>query len=138
MSDQAEKSFKRRNKVKPDKRNKTRYGTEGQSSIGITAMELRETAEFLESELQTFDDFSDVSPTLTEGDLKLFPRPSPENRAAEQGFSFLRKHIQGVIASLYALASAVERDAQLPPVAFLILDPYVNAYHAHKGSKEAK
>lgn len=119
--------------MKQEKGNTVRYGTEQQSGLKITAVELRGTAQFLEREiLEALNDFSDVSPALTEGDLKVFPRPAPEHQAAEEGFSFLRQKIQNMIASLYALALASERNGRVPPVLLTIVEPYVNAYRAQK------
>jgi hypothetical protein len=97
----------------------------------ITPQQLRQTARFVEEEiLAELDELSDVSFPLVAGGAKDFPRPAPEDRAAEQGVEVLREEAQDAAAALYALAVALENDLSVSDALFASVQPYIDAYQA--------
>jgi hypothetical protein len=94
----------------------------------ITPGELRNAARFAEEEiLDALADLSDVSFPLVVGSAKDFPRPAPEDRAAEQGVDVLR---EDAVAALYALATALENDLPVSPALLASVQPFIDASHA--------
>jgi hypothetical protein len=107
---------------------------------GITAEKLRDTARFVEEEiLATLDDLSDVSYPLVVGGAKQFPRPAPEDRAAERGVELLRKDAEDAVAALHALAVALDPELELRGVPALLaalqpsVQPFIDAFQASEG-----
>jgi hypothetical protein len=98
-------------------------------AIDTTAEELREVAQFVE---QAGSDaifaYSDIEFSLIPGDLKVFPRPTAEDQAAQQGFEVLRRKIEEAAAELYALATALDRGFDVPPILLAFTQPYIDAY----------
>jgi hypothetical protein len=93
------------------------------------AQELRNTAQFVEdSILDTMAEYSTLRFPLTQGALKDFPRPSPQDQAARQGFIFLRESAEQAIAALYALAAALDNGLPVPPALLVSVQPYINAF----------
>lgn len=90
--------------------------------------QLRELAQRLESEAgAAVDALSELEFPLVTGDLKNFPRPSGEHRAAEEGVQFLRQSLRGASAALYTLSAAREQGRDVPDILFAAVEPYVNA-----------
>ncbi len=96
-----------------------------------TPDELRRAAAYLEeTSLDDIAGFADIAFPLVSGDLKEFGRPSPEARAAQQGFDVLREDLERTAASLYALAAVLETDRDVPTVLLLRVQPYIDAFRA--------
>jgi hypothetical protein len=90
--------------------------------------QLRELAQRLESEAgAAVDALSELEFPLVTGDLKDFPRPSGEHRAAEEGVKFLRESLNGAAAALYASSAAREQGREAPDILFAAVEPYVNS-----------
>jgi hypothetical protein len=64
------------------------------------------------------------------GDLKTFPRPSSEARAAERGLDVLRQDTDEVVTALYALSAALDNDLDVPHVLLMPVLPYIDAFRA--------
>jgi hypothetical protein len=110
----------------------------------IDARELREAAQFVEeTTLDALADYSDIAFPLAEGDLKTFPRPSPQDQAARQGFAVLRASAEQAVAALYALAAAREaaeaagREEELPAALLAPVWGHVAAYRAAREASGA-
>jgi hypothetical protein len=96
----------------------------------ITAEELRNTARFVEEEiLPVLDELSDVAFPLVAGGAKDFPRPAPEDRAAQQGVEVLREEAEDAVAALHALAVALENELPVSPASRTSVQPYIDAFH---------
>jgi hypothetical protein len=90
--------------------------------------QLRELAQRLEAEAgAAVDTLSELEFPLITGDLKDFPRPSGEHRAAQEGVEFLRESLNGAAAALYTLSVAREQGREVPDILFAVVEPYVNA-----------
>jgi hypothetical protein len=79
------------------------------------AAALRRAAEQLEA---TFDDlasFTDASFPNAIGDLKRFPRPSPEDEVTAQGFEALREDTVRAVTVLRAVARALNEGVPVSP-----------------------
>jgi hypothetical protein len=99
---------------------------EQQNGPEITAEELRNVAQFVEDTvLDTVADYSTIRFPPTEGDLKDFPRASPQDQLARQGFTNLRESAEQAISMLYALAAALDNDLPVPPALLVSVQPYV-------------
>jgi hypothetical protein len=97
----------------------------------ITPQELRDAARFVNEEiLAQIDELSDVAFPLVAGGAKGFPRPAPEDRAAQQGTEVLREEAEKAAAALYALAVASENDLPISEVLFASVQPFVDAFEA--------
>jgi hypothetical protein len=97
----------------------------------ITPQELRDAARFVNEEiLAQIDELSDVAFPLVAGGAKGFPRPAPEDRAAQQGAEVLREEAEKAAAALYALAVALENDLSVSDALFASVQPYIDAYQA--------
>jgi hypothetical protein len=97
----------------------------------ITAQELRRVAEYVEDTvLETLASYSDISFPLAHGDLKTFPRPSAESRAAQRGIDVLRQDTEEAVTALYAIAAAMDNDLDVPQVLLVPLLPYIEAFRA--------
>lgn len=97
----------------------------------ITPGELRNAARFAEEEiLDALADLSDVSFPLVVGGAKDFPRPAPEDQAAEQGVDVLREDAEDAVAALYTLATALENDLPVSPALLASVQPFIDASHA--------
>jgi hypothetical protein len=97
----------------------------------ITPQKLRQTARFVEGEiLADLDELSDVSFPLVAGGAKEFPRPAPEDRAAQQGVEVLREEAEDAAAALYALAVALEKELPVSDALFASVQPYIEAFQA--------
>jgi hypothetical protein len=97
----------------------------------ITPQELRNAARFVNEEiLAQIDELSDVAFPLVAGGAKGFPRPAPEDRAAQQGAEVLREEAEKAAAALYALAVALENDLPISEVLFASVQPFVDAFEA--------
>jgi hypothetical protein len=104
-----------------------------QNDLKLTPQELRETAQFMEYEvLDALADYSDITFPNALGDLKVFPRPSPQDQAAQQGFVILRESTEQVISVLYALAAALDNNRAVPDALLAPLMPYIQAYRAER------
>jgi hypothetical protein len=102
---------------------------EQQNGQEITAQELRNAAQFVEdSILDTVADYSAIDFPLARGDLKDFPRPSPQDQAAQEGFMILRESAEQAIATLYALAAALDNNLAVPPALRMSVQPYISAF----------
>jgi hypothetical protein len=100
----------------------------------ITPQKLRNTARFVEEEiLAELAELSDVSFPLVAGGAKDFPRPAPEDRAAEQGVEVLREEAEDAAAALYALAVALENELPVSDALFASVQPYIDAFQASEG-----
>jgi hypothetical protein len=73
-------------------------------------------------------DYSTIRFPLTQGDLKDFPRPSPQDQAAQQGFAILRGSTEQAIAVLYALAAALDNNLPVSPALLRSVQPYIAAF----------
>ena len=73
---------------------------------------LRRAAEQLEATFADLASLTDFSFPNVTGDLRNFPRPSPEDEVVAQGFEVLREDTVRAVAVLRAVARAL--DAQLP------------------------
>jgi hypothetical protein len=97
----------------------------------ITPQVLRDAARFVNEEiLAQIDELSDVAFPLVAGGAKGFPRPAPEDRAAQQGAEVLREEAEKAAAALYALAVASENDLPISEVLFASVQPFVDAFEA--------
>jgi hypothetical protein len=97
----------------------------------ITPQELRDAARFVNEEiLAQIDELSYVAFPLVAGGAKGFPRPAPEDRAAQQGAEVLREEAEKAAAALYALAVASENDLPISEVLFASVQPFVDAFEA--------
>jgi hypothetical protein len=97
----------------------------------ITPRKLRETARFVEEEIVAeLDELSDVAFPLVAGGAKDFPRPAPEDRAAEQGVEVLREDAEDAVAALYALATALENELPVSDALFASVQPFIDAFEA--------
>src|SRR5215217_4781136 len=95
----------------------------------ITPQDLRDAARFVNEEiLAQIDGLSDVTFPLVPGGAKGFPRPAPEDRAAQQGAEVLREEAEKAAATLYALAVAGENDLPISEVLFSSVQPFVDAF----------
>jgi hypothetical protein len=104
-----------------------------------TAGELRQVADFVETtNLDALDSYSDMSFPLVHGDLKTFPRTSPESRAAERGFDVLRQDTEAVVTTLYALAAAMDNDLDVPEVLLVPVWPYIEVFRAERPKADAE
>jgi hypothetical protein len=93
--------------------------------------ELRQVAEYVENRLlDTLATYSDIAFPLVRGDLRTFPRPSAESRAAERGFDVLRQDTDAAVSVLHALAAALENDLEVPPVFLVPVLPYIDAFRS--------
>jgi hypothetical protein len=92
--------------------------------------ELRSLASEMESALLRLEDYSEISFPLATGDLRRFPRPTPEDRAAEQGFDVLREEGEKTVAVLYAFAAAADRDRTVPRELLALVQPAIDAFRA--------
>ena len=102
---------------------------EQQNGREISAQELRNAAQFVEdSLLDTIADYSAIRFPFTQGDLKDFPRPAPQDQAARQGFMILRESAEQAIATLYALAAALDNNLPVPPALRVSVQPYITAF----------
>jgi hypothetical protein len=100
----------------------------------ITPQKLRQTARFVEEEiLAELDELSDVSFPLVAGGAKDFPRPAPEDRAAQQGAEILREEAEDAAASLYALAVALENELPVSDALFASVQPFIDAFEGAEG-----
>jgi len=103
---------------------------ERQNGLEMEADELRAVADFIEdTALDVIAAADDADFPLAQGDLKVFPRPSPSDRAAQQGLLVLRESAEQAAAALHALAKVRaargEVAALLPP-----FQGYIDAYRA--------
>ena len=97
----------------------------------ITATELWQVAPFVEdTTFDTLADYGDITFPRRQGDLKVFPRPSSEDQAAQQGFVVLRESAEQGVAALYALAAALEDGRDIPDVLLVPLRGYIDAFRA--------
>jgi hypothetical protein len=97
----------------------------------ISPERLRQSAQFIQDEvIPALDAVSDVTFPLTEGDLRRFPRESPDAQAAADGFLRLRESLEQAVAQLFAGAVALEvareRDIELPSQLFAPLLPFLD------------
>lgn len=98
-----------------------------------TAQELRRVAEFVETtSLDALDTYSDIPFPLVHGDLKTFPRSSPEARAAERGFDVLRQDTEAVVTTLYALAAAMDNNLEVPEALLVPVLPYIEMFRVEQ------
>lgn len=75
---------------------------------------------------------SELEFPLSTGDLREFPRPTPELRAAEQGLEYLRESAERASAMLAVLAVAREQGVEIPPVLRATVEPFISALRAQK------
>jgi hypothetical protein len=75
---------------------------------------------------------SELALPLSTGDLREFPRPAPELRAAEQGLEYLKESTQRVSAILAVLAAAQEQGLEIPPVLRATVEPFIAALRAQR------
>lgn len=102
-----------------------------QNGQNVTANELRNVALFLEDTvLDTFADFAEIQFPFARGNLRDFPRPSPQDQAAAQGFAVLRESTEQAVAALYALAAVLDTGRQLPSALLVPVQPYIDAFRA--------
>jgi hypothetical protein len=106
----------------------------------LTAEKLRNTARFVEEQiLAALDNLSDVSFPLVAGGAKDFPRPAPEDRAAQQGVEVLREEAEDAVAALHALALALDPELELPGADALLavsqpsVQPFIDAFQVAEG-----
>jgi hypothetical protein len=100
----------------------------------ITPQKLRDTARFVNEEiLAELDELSDVAFPLVAGGAKDFPRPAPEDRAAQQGVEVLREEAEDAAAALYALAVALENELPVSDALFASVQPFIDAFEAAEG-----
>jgi hypothetical protein len=105
--------------------------TEGQRE----ARELRDAARFIEMEsLDALEDYAEIPRPLVIGNLQFFPRPAPEDRAAEEGFDVLRAQALQAVAVLRALAAVRESGRAVPPALQMMAQPFLLAYRAARGA----
>jgi hypothetical protein len=94
----------------------------------ITPQRLRDTARFVNEEiLAELDELSDVAFPLVAGGAKDFPRPAPEDRAAQHGVEVLREEAEDAVAALYALAVAMENDLPVSDALVASIKPFIGA-----------
>jgi hypothetical protein len=97
----------------------------------ITPEKLRDTARFVNEEiLAELDELSDVAFPLVAGGAKDFPRPAPEDRAAQQGAEVLREEAEEAAAALYALAVAMENELPVSEALLASVQPFIDAFEA--------
>jgi hypothetical protein len=97
--------------------------------------ELRRVARFVEeTALEALDDYAAVPVPLAVGGPKEFPRPSPDDQAAEQGSNALRESAERAVIQLDALAFALQHGLEVPPVLFVPVQGYIDAFTAERGS----
>jgi hypothetical protein len=105
----------------------------------ITPEKLRNTARFVEEEIVAeLDELSDVAFPLVAGGLKDFPRPAPEDRAAERGVEVLREEAEGAAAALYALAVALDNELPVSPALRASVQPFIDAFQAAEGQSTSE
>ncbi len=104
----------------------------------IDTDELRKTAQDLErTALLALASYSAVPIPVFSGNLRDFPRESPKDQAAAEGFAVLRATIEQTVAALYAVAFAVDNGFEPPAALWIPIQPYINAYRAQV-SQESK
>ena len=97
--------------------------------LDTTPEELRQAARFVEAvALDAVTEFSQLAHPLVTGGLKDFPRPSPEDRAAIEGVTRLRRRFGSAVAELHALAEGLEDGLEVPPVLLGPVRLYLDAY----------
>lgn len=108
--------------------------TQGYKNQQREMAEQREAREFrnaarvvAQQALDAIADYSDITFPLVEGNLQVFPRPSPEDQAAQQGFVVLQESVDQIVAVLYALAAAREQGRSVPQVLRVLVQPYLDA-----------
>src|SRR5215204_5360955 len=95
----------------------------------ISSEELQNTARFVEkTNLGALADFSDISFPPVSGDLKEFPSLAPEDHAAERGIEVLRRNTEDAVATLNALAAALDNGFTIPPTLLEPVQPFIDAY----------
>jgi hypothetical protein len=97
---------------------------------GVSFGELRRLASEMESALLILEDYADISFPLVVGDLRRFPRPAAEHRAAEQGFEAPREEGKTTVAVLYAFAAAAESGRTVPRELLALVQPAIDAFRA--------
>jgi hypothetical protein len=89
---------------------------------------LRETANRIQFEiLPSLYSLLDVPVPNSQGDLKDFPRPSPEDQAAIAGVEVIREVGEKAALVLNTLAAGLERKQQLDPAVLKALEPLISA-----------
>ena len=107
-----------------------------QNEQELKGEDLREVARRVQdTALDALADYSDtISAPLVVGDLRSFPRPSAEDRAAERGLEALRESTEQAVAALYALAAARDQGREVPEALLAPLRGYIDAYRANGGA----
>jgi hypothetical protein len=102
----------------------------------LTADELRAVAHFVEeTALDVLADAAAIDFPLAQGDLKVFPRPSPADRAAAFGFTVLRESTEQAAAALHALAAVREAGLEVPEALLPPLEGYIDAFNRARPAK---
>ena len=98
---------------------------------GVSSRELRETARYLEdTALDALASYADITFPLSVGNARFFPRERPEDQVAQRGVAVLQESIEQVVASLYALAAALDNNLAVPPALLVSVQPYIDAFRA--------
>jgi hypothetical protein len=93
--------------------------------------QLRETARRIQYEiLPSIYSLLEAPVPNTQGDLKLFPRPSSEDQAALAGVEVIREVGEKLALVLHAVAAGLERKQELNPALENALQPVIAALHA--------
>jgi hypothetical protein len=121
-------------KPRRDAQDKRIDETDGKQPIAAeSANELRELAIVFEvAATEGLAGLADLDFPLSTGDLKEFPRPAADLRAAEQGLEYLRESAERVSAMLAALAAAREQGLEVPPTLRAIVEPFVATLRARR------
>jgi hypothetical protein len=70
---------------------------------------------------------AELDAPLTTGNLKEFPRPSADLRAAEQGMEYFRESFERAGAMLYALAAIRDQGSEVDPLLLAAVQPFRDA-----------
>jgi hypothetical protein len=102
------------------------------------AERLRNAARVAEEKiLDDLADLSDVSFPLVRGGAKDFPRPAPEDQAAERGIDVLREDVEDAVAEVYAQA-AVGKDLPESHALFTFVQPFIDALPVAEGQSTSE
>ena len=102
-----------------------------QNTASTNGDELRSAARYTEEvALSALASYSEIPIDLVSGSVEQFPQPSQPDLAAQGGIVALRQLIERVVSSMYALALAADKGLPVPPVLWIEVQPYLDAFRS--------
>jgi hypothetical protein len=96
----------------------------------VSPEKLRQTASRIQYEvLPSIYSLLDAPVPFSQGDLKDFPRPSPEDQAALAGVEVIREVGEKLALGLNTLAAGLERKQEPSAEVLHMLEPLISAIH---------